>query len=189
MQDAWRQIGNALTTDWGLPPLPEVEEQIREISRQAIKRAIPDGHIVVRPRFGEPTHIHGEMDVFVAMPFAEEFEDVYEFGIYEPVRKCGYICERVDETHFAGDILQRIKDRIQAAKFVLADLTGGRPNVYLEVGYAWGQWQDEPGEQPPFARGLVHVNGAEAREHTELLASFNRRAESLRRATPASIPP
>lgn len=53
------------------------------------------------------------------------------------------------------------------------------------VGYAWSQWQDEPGEQPPFARGLVHVNGAEAREHTESLTQFNRRAESLRRGLPA----
>ena len=51
------------------------------------------------------------------------------------------------------------------------------------VGYVWAQWQDEPGEQPPFARGLVHTNGAEAREHTELLAEFNSRAERLRRAT------
>jgi agarase len=51
------------------------------------------------------------------------------------------------------------------------------------VGYAWGQWQDEPGEQPPFARGLVHVNGSEAREHTELLAQFNLRAEGMRGAT------
>ena len=50
------------------------------------------------------------------------------------------------------------------------------------VGYVWGQWLDEPAEQPPFARGLVHVNGAEAREHTELLAAFNARAEALRRA-------
>ena len=41
------------------------------------------------------------------------------------------------------------------------------------VGYFWGRWQDEPGEQPPFARGLVHVDGGEAREHTELLAAFN----------------
>ena len=49
------------------------------------------------------------------------------------------------------------------------------------VGYVWSQWHDEPGEQPPFARGLVHVNGAEAREHTELLAEFNARAETLRR--------
>ena len=50
------------------------------------------------------------------------------------------------------------------------------------VGYVWPQWLDEPGEQPPFARGLVHGNGAEAREHTELLADLNARAESLRRA-------
>lgn len=50
------------------------------------------------------------------------------------------------------------------------------------VGYAWSRWQDDPGEQPPFGRGLVHVNGAEAREHTELLAQFNARAEHLRRA-------
>ncbi len=48
------------------------------------------------------------------------------------------------------------------------------------VGYAWRQWWDEPGEQPPFARGIVHRNGAEAREHTELLAEFNARAELLR---------
>lgn len=48
------------------------------------------------------------------------------------------------------------------------------------VGYVWARWQDEPGEHPPFARGLVHANGHEAREHTELLAAFNARAESLR---------
>lgn len=58
------------------------------------------------------------------------------------------------------------------------------------VGYAWRQWLDEPGEQPPFARGLVHVNGAEAREHTELLAEFNARADLLRcAANPAEILP
>jgi hypothetical protein len=50
------------------------------------------------------------------------------------------------------------------------------------VGYAWRQWRDEPGEQPPFGRGLVHQNGAEAREHTELIADFNARAEALRRS-------
>ena len=48
------------------------------------------------------------------------------------------------------------------------------------VGYVWRQWLDELGEQPPFARGLVHPNGAEAREHTELLAEFNARAETVR---------
>ncbi len=45
----------------------------------------------------------------------------------------------MDETHFTGDILDRITGGIAAASFVIADLTEGRPNVYLEVGYAWGR--------------------------------------------------
>jgi hypothetical protein len=83
----------------------------------------------------EPVKKH----VFVAMPFSEEFQDIYEFGIYEPIRRCGYICERVDEPLFTGDILQRITERISTAEFVIAELTGARANVYLEVGYAWGK--------------------------------------------------
>jgi nucleoside 2-deoxyribosyltransferase len=55
------------------------------------------------------------------------------------VRKCGYVCERVDEAAFTGDIVERIRDGIRNAEFVIADLTDARPNVYLEVGYAWGQ--------------------------------------------------
>jgi len=75
---------------------------------------------------------------FVAMPFAEEFEDVYQFGIYTAIRRCGYICEKVDESVFAGSIVDRIMDGIKSAQFVVADLTLEKPNVYLEVGYSWG---------------------------------------------------
>ncbi len=48
------------------------------------------------------------------------------------------------------------------------------------VGYAWDAWSDGPGEQPPFARGLVHSNDIEAREHTELLSMVNRQIPLLR---------
>jgi hypothetical protein len=48
------------------------------------------------------------------------------------------------------------------------------------VGYAWSQWQDLPGERPPFGSGLVHADGAEAFEHTELLAEFNQRLTQVR---------
>ncbi|HYP16117.1 MAG TPA: hypothetical protein VEQ65_02820, partial [Opitutus sp.] len=53
----------------------------------------------------------------------------------------------------------------------------GHPAV---VGYSWPRWRDHPGEQPPFASGLVHVNGAEAREHTELVADIHLKVSKLR---------
>jgi hypothetical protein len=77
--------------------------------------------------------------VFVAMPFTKELEDVFVFGIQGPVHAAGYLCERVDTATFTGDILGRIKGRIETAALVIADLTGANANVYLEVGYAWGR--------------------------------------------------
>lgn len=77
--------------------------------------------------------------VFVAMPFSDEMEDTYFFGIQSPVNAAGYLCERVDFTSFTGDILAQIKKRIESASLVIADLTGANANVYLEVGYAWGR--------------------------------------------------
>jgi hypothetical protein len=48
------------------------------------------------------------------------------------------------------------------------------------IGYAWSHWADRPGEQPPFASGLVHTHDCEAREHTELLTAINEQVEELR---------
>ena len=73
------------------------------------------------------------------MPFSDDMVDTFGFGIQAPVNIAGYLCERVDLTSFTGDILDRIKSRIETASLVIAELTGANPNVYLEVGYAWGR--------------------------------------------------
>lgn len=103
----------------------------REIA-QLPQLVVPD---IPKPAPSAPTC---KRRVFVAMPFTDGFEDVWQFGIYETVRRCGFVCERVDESAFAGAIMDRIQDGIRAADFVVADLSDERPNVYLEVGYAWG---------------------------------------------------
>jgi hypothetical protein len=77
--------------------------------------------------------------VFVAMPYGDEMTDVFEFGIREPVNTAGCLCERCDREVFTGDVLDRIKSRIAEADVVIADMTGSNPNVYLEVGFAWGK--------------------------------------------------
>lgn len=76
--------------------------------------------------------------VFVAMPFAEEMEDVYHYGILNPVNRAGFLCERADLTTFTGDVMTWVRERVKTACLVVADLSGANPNVYLEVGFAWG---------------------------------------------------
>lgn len=85
--------------------------------------------------YGSATKPH----VFVAMPFASDMEDVYHYGIQNAVHAVGYLCERADLSAFTGDVLQWIKDRITTANLVVADLSNANPNVYLEIGFAWGK--------------------------------------------------
>ena len=72
------------------------------------------------------------------MPFKDDMEDVWDYGIQPTVKSAGYICERADLSSFTGDVMDWVRKRIKTAEIVIADLTESNPNVYLEVGYAWG---------------------------------------------------
>ena len=76
--------------------------------------------------------------VFVAMPFADDMEDVYHYGIRNAVKAVGLLCERADLSSFTGDVVAWVRERIKTSSLLIADLTGANPNVYLEVGFAWG---------------------------------------------------
>jgi hypothetical protein len=80
----------------------------------------------------------GKPHVFVAMPFAGEMDDIYHYGIQGAANAAGLLCERADLSTFTGDVMEWVKTRISSAKLVIADLSCANPNVYLEVGYAWG---------------------------------------------------
>jgi hypothetical protein len=76
--------------------------------------------------------------VFVAMPFAQDMDDVFHYGIQGAVNSAGFLCERADLSSFTGDVIDWVKKRIASASLVVADLSDANPNVYLEVGFAWG---------------------------------------------------
>jgi len=90
--------------------------------------------------------------VFVAFPFA--LGDHFRYGIQGPARAAGFLCEHFGEEAFMGDILDRVKTQIEHATVVIGVLTDANPNVYLEVGYAWGK------RKPTI---LVAKNGEELR--------------------------
>ncbi len=74
--------------------------------------------------------------VFVLMPFATDFDDIYEIGIKEAAETAGAYAERLDKQMFAENILQRMYNQINKADVLVADMTGRNPNVFYEVGYA-----------------------------------------------------
>lgn len=124
--------------------------------RKALVRALPKGIVrpsataVAPPAKPAPAEAdfrtagigsHNKPYVFVAMPFAEEYTDVFDYGIQNAVRKAlgnAYLCERADLASFTGDVMEYVRTRIEGAALVIADLTSANANVYLEVGYAWG---------------------------------------------------
>lgn len=76
---------------------------------------------------------------FVIMPFASEFNDVYDTiktSIIASVGPDEIKCSRLDEFNFAGRISDDLLKEISDSNLCIADITGNNPNVMWEVGYA-----------------------------------------------------
>lgn len=74
--------------------------------------------------------------VFVIMPFASAFEDVWKGGIERACDKEGVGYMRVDKVSLSSWITKDIIDFIEMADFVIADITGNNPNVMFEFGWS-----------------------------------------------------
>ena len=74
--------------------------------------------------------------VFVVMPFAKRFDDIYVIGIREVAERLGWAVERADDVQSNAQILELIQQKLRDAALVIADLSTANPNVFYEVGYA-----------------------------------------------------
>ena len=70
------------------------------------------------------------------MPFAEEFEEVYEYAIAPAAEDAGFHCHRADHAVGPSAIISDIVNSIFAADVVVADITESNPNVFYELGVA-----------------------------------------------------
>lgn len=121
-----RKVLNNLFPD-GFIPTPE-SGGLKEITKSSAETLRSAGY-----------SSESKKSIFVAMPFSADFDDRYHYGIYGAVNSAGFLCERADLQSFTGDVMEWVKSRISTADLVIADLTTANPNVYLEVGFAWGQ--------------------------------------------------
>lgn len=76
---------------------------------------------------------------FVAMNFEPGMLSIYDVAIAPAIRDAGYEPFVIAEHEHAGQIDDRILHELNRSRFVVAEFTGHRPNVYFEAGYALGR--------------------------------------------------
>ena len=74
--------------------------------------------------------------VFVLMPFNKEQNALYNEHIKPTCEDHGYEVQKADTTATQQNIVRDIITGIRDADLLIADLTGGNPNVFYEVGVA-----------------------------------------------------
>jgi hypothetical protein len=106
-----------------------------DISVTRTRAASRPGAMVVQPMFGEP-RIGTTCDVFVAMPFDKEMDEVYRDHIAAVAQSMGLTCLRADDVFAQGSLMNNMWAHIALSKVIVADCTGRNPNVFYEIGLA-----------------------------------------------------
>lgn len=78
------------------------------------------------------------MQGFVAMSFSKAMKEIYETAIKPAILDAGYEPIMLASQHYIGDIDDKIISEIRKSRFMVADLTEHRHNVYYEAGLATG---------------------------------------------------
>jgi hypothetical protein len=120
--------------------------------------------------------------IFVMMPFAEEMNDLYIYGIRGCAEKLGLKCVRADELEHNSSILQEVKDYIKKSDILIGEMTDLNPNVYYEVGFAHGCEREiilitKQAEKIPF--DLKHQNHIVYSSISDLEKKLTQRIKSM----------
>ncbi len=75
---------------------------------------------------------------FVAMSCNPELSEIFENGIKRAVEEAGYQPIFIEREEHNEKICDLIVAEIRSSRFLVADITGQRPNVYYEAGFAHG---------------------------------------------------
>lgn len=76
--------------------------------------------------------------IFIAMPFANEYLDSYNYGIIPVLSALGFEHFRADNEISSKDIMCKICKEIQSCRMAIINISGLNPNVMLEQGLAYG---------------------------------------------------
>jgi nucleoside 2-deoxyribosyltransferase len=121
-------------------------------------------------------------DIFVIMSFNDEHRDSYFIAIEPTLRKLGFNPIRVDQIQHTNTVTKEIYERIEQSAFVVADLTGERPNVYYEVGWAHRAGKEvilvaKKGTSVHF--DVAAINRIDYKDYTDLCEALEKRVTAV----------
>lgn len=120
----------------------KIEDDI-EIERQKLSELVTPAH-QMRKCFklcldGCPINPEYTPDkVFIAMPFADDYLDSYNYGIVPTLSALGLKHFKADNEISNKDIMCKICKEIQSCGIAIINISGLNPNVMLEQGLAYG---------------------------------------------------
>lgn len=125
----------------GTIPISQLSEYLQAFATEEVQAPQSPGTV---PEKADPGQGPAEVAVarplhrtiFAAMPFDPAFDDVFWYGMRPAAESIDGTCKRIDHEEFAGDVVSEITETIRRSAAVIADLSGARPNVMYEAGYA-----------------------------------------------------
>lgn len=115
-------------------PVPKMHSILSTSERSIIPRSVSTRSV------GEESY--KKPYVVVTMCESDEsgkLDDIYYYGIKEPINRLGYICEKITLNTNLNDEFEQGKKRIETASLVIAELSEINAEVYLTLGYALGK--------------------------------------------------
>jgi hypothetical protein len=156
----------------------------------SVIRAYDPNHLILGCRFAEfpgtavmAECAHPQVDVVSLRPEREAWDRAVQSSF-----STNGMPVLLTELSWSDPAFVRTPMKREARRLTSVERMLSKGRTYLErvyahrasVGYEWSRWVDGEEDEPPFGRGLVHVDDCEAREHTELLTDLNAKAEALR---------
>jgi len=123
-----------------------------------------------------------EKKVFIIMSFQDQHRDAYFVAIEPTLKKMGFEPIRVDQIQHNNTVTSEILRELESAAFVVADLTGERPNVYYEIG--WAHRANKEVVLTARKDTAVHfdvaaINRIEYADYTDLCSSLEKRVKAI----------
>jgi len=116
--------------------------------------------------------------VFIGMPFKEEFEDIYSNGIVPALKHVGLMPYRADKDIKNIDIMCKICEAIQSSRYGIINITNWNPNVLFELGLLYGLGKnvllikDKDSDVPVDLKGIEYIDYSEPKEVIDKIIQF-----------------